>query len=269
MWARPTCFSCCSHNIRYDLFGPRTGWRGGGQTYPTLSSQDAFLYLPPFSTFFPLKAFPFPLFFYTPYHCFKFYNENKFGLLKKYFESQTFAARARCKTLSNRKRRRHSHPASSSELKGAGFPLKKNSLSWNSFSMVSLPQVQEIPQKETTPFYPRSPYAVAKLYGYWITVAQSGASIIMLGGGEGIASTLWELQAGLFFRRPRGCSPARGWEPASSLIPAPGPLSPHRASKKICSPCQGRRKLLKMCRSGNIQQMIFVIEKYSLFSHLN
>lgn len=29
---------------------------------------------------------------------------------------------------------------------------------------------QETPQKETTPFYPRSPYAVAKLYGYWITV---------------------------------------------------------------------------------------------------
>ena len=30
--------------------------------------------------------------------------------------------------------------------------------------------VQEIPQKETTPFYPRSPYAVAKMYAYWITV---------------------------------------------------------------------------------------------------
>lgn len=30
--------------------------------------------------------------------------------------------------------------------------------------------VQEMPQRETTPFYPRSPYAVAKLYGYWITV---------------------------------------------------------------------------------------------------
>ena len=30
--------------------------------------------------------------------------------------------------------------------------------------------VQEIPQKETTPFYPRSPYAVAKLYAYWISV---------------------------------------------------------------------------------------------------
>ena len=31
-------------------------------------------------------------------------------------------------------------------------------------------QVQEIPQRETTPFYPRSPYAAAKLYAYWITV---------------------------------------------------------------------------------------------------
>jgi len=31
-------------------------------------------------------------------------------------------------------------------------------------------RVQEVPQSETTPFYPRSPYAVAKLYGHWITV---------------------------------------------------------------------------------------------------
>ena len=30
--------------------------------------------------------------------------------------------------------------------------------------------VQEVPQKETTPFYPRSPYTVAKMYAYWITV---------------------------------------------------------------------------------------------------
>ena len=30
--------------------------------------------------------------------------------------------------------------------------------------------VQEVPQSETTPFYPRSPYAVAKMYAYWITV---------------------------------------------------------------------------------------------------
>ena len=31
-------------------------------------------------------------------------------------------------------------------------------------------KVQEIPQSETTPFYPRSPYGAAKLYGYWVTV---------------------------------------------------------------------------------------------------
>lgn len=31
-------------------------------------------------------------------------------------------------------------------------------------------KVQEIPQKETTPFYPRSPYAAAKVYAYWIVV---------------------------------------------------------------------------------------------------
>jgi len=31
-------------------------------------------------------------------------------------------------------------------------------------------EVQEVPQKETTPFYPRSPYAAAKLYAYWITI---------------------------------------------------------------------------------------------------
>ena len=31
-------------------------------------------------------------------------------------------------------------------------------------------KVQEVPQRETTPFYPRSPYAVAKMYGYWIVV---------------------------------------------------------------------------------------------------
>ena len=31
-------------------------------------------------------------------------------------------------------------------------------------------KVQEVPQKEKTPFYPRSPYAVAKMYAYWITV---------------------------------------------------------------------------------------------------
>jgi GDPmannose 4,6-dehydratase len=31
-------------------------------------------------------------------------------------------------------------------------------------------KVQETPQRESTPFYPRSPYGVAKVYGHWITV---------------------------------------------------------------------------------------------------
>jgi GDPmannose 4,6-dehydratase len=31
-------------------------------------------------------------------------------------------------------------------------------------------KVREVPQRETTPFYPRSPYGVAKVYGHWITV---------------------------------------------------------------------------------------------------
>ena len=34
-------------------------------------------------------------------------------------------------------------------------------------------KVLEVPQKETTPFYPRSPYGVAKVYGHWITVKLS------------------------------------------------------------------------------------------------
>src|ERR1043165_4408493 len=43
--------------------------------------------------------------------------------------------------------------------------------------------VQEIPQKETTPFYPRSPNAVAKLYAYWITVNYRDPIGIKLGDG--------------------------------------------------------------------------------------
>jgi GDPmannose 4,6-dehydratase len=44
--------------------------------------------------------------------------------------------------------------------------------------------VQEIPQKETTPFYPRSPYGVAKLYGYWITVNYREAYGIFASNGN-------------------------------------------------------------------------------------
>lgn len=43
--------------------------------------------------------------------------------------------------------------------------------------------VQEVPQKETTPFYPRSPYAVAKLYAYWITVNYREAYNIFASNG--------------------------------------------------------------------------------------
>ena len=43
--------------------------------------------------------------------------------------------------------------------------------------------VQETPQRETTPFYPRSPYGVAKLYGYWITVNYREAYCIHASNG--------------------------------------------------------------------------------------
>jgi len=44
-------------------------------------------------------------------------------------------------------------------------------------------KVQEVPQKETTPFYPRSPYGVAKLYGYWIMVNYREAYNIFASNG--------------------------------------------------------------------------------------
>jgi GDPmannose 4,6-dehydratase len=37
--------------------------------------------------------------------------------------------------------------------------------------------VRETPQSETTPFYPRSPYAVARIYGHWITVNYSARAM--------------------------------------------------------------------------------------------
>ena len=48
--------------------------------------------------------------------------------------------------------------------------LEKKTRYYQASSSELYGMVQEIPQKETTPFYPRSPYAVAKLYAYWITV---------------------------------------------------------------------------------------------------
>lgn len=48
--------------------------------------------------------------------------------------------------------------------------LEKNTRFYQASTSELYGLVQEIPQSETTPFYPRSPYAVAKLYAYWITV---------------------------------------------------------------------------------------------------
>jgi GDPmannose 4,6-dehydratase len=48
--------------------------------------------------------------------------------------------------------------------------LEKKSRFYQASTSELFGQVQEVPQKETTPFYPRSPYAVAKLYAYWITI---------------------------------------------------------------------------------------------------
>ena len=48
--------------------------------------------------------------------------------------------------------------------------LEKKSRFYQASTSELFGKVQEIPQKETTPFYPRSPYAAAKLYSYWITV---------------------------------------------------------------------------------------------------
>ena len=48
--------------------------------------------------------------------------------------------------------------------------LEKHSRFYQASTSEMFGLVQEVPQRETTPFYPRSPYGVAKLYGYWITV---------------------------------------------------------------------------------------------------
>ena len=56
--------------------------------------------------------------------------------------------------------RSHPHPGPGEGKHASTKPPPRNSTAW----------CRKSPQKETTPFYPRSPYAVAKLYGYWITV---------------------------------------------------------------------------------------------------
>ena len=48
--------------------------------------------------------------------------------------------------------------------------VNKNTRFYQASSSEMFGKVQEVPQRESTPFYPRSPYGVAKLYGHWITV---------------------------------------------------------------------------------------------------
>jgi GDPmannose 4,6-dehydratase len=57
--------------------------------------------------------------------------------------------------------------------------------------------VQETPQRETTPFYPRSPYAAAKLYAYWITVNYREAHGIHASNGSSAATARKTRAAGL------------------------------------------------------------------------
>lgn len=68
-------------------------------------------------------------------------------------------------------------PISTAEIDGIGVTnmleairiVKPNAKFYQASTSEMFGLVQEVPQKETTPFYPRSPYGVAKLYGHWIT----------------------------------------------------------------------------------------------------
>ena len=88
--------------------------------------------------------------------------------------------------------------------------------------------VQEIPQKETTPFYPRSPYAVAKLYAYWITVNYREAYGIATGKQYSVCQFI-------------------EWTPATSAPPKPNknsagcPKSPRNRCAKRWSPTIWRK----------------------------
>lgn len=64
-----------------------------------------------------------------------------------------------------------------------GTPLQNKTKIYQASTSELYGLVQEIPQKETTPFYPRSPYAVAKMYAYWITVNYREAYNIFASNG--------------------------------------------------------------------------------------
>ncbi|CAF4027886.1 unnamed protein product, partial [Rotaria magnacalcarata] len=63
-------------------------------------------------------------------------------------------------------------------------------------------KVQEIPQSETTPFYPRSPYAAAKLYAYWITINYREAyNMFAVNGDNFVTRKITRSVAKIFFRQ--------------------------------------------------------------------
>jgi GDPmannose 4,6-dehydratase len=66
--------------------------------------------------------------------------------------------------------------------------LEKKTKFYQASSSELYGKVQEIPQTEKTPFYPRSPYAVAKLYAYWITVNYREAYGIFACNGHSVQS---------------------------------------------------------------------------------
>jgi len=80
--------------------------------------------------------------------------------------------------------------------------------------------VQETPQKETTPFYPRSPYAVAKLYAYWITVNYREAYACTPATGSSSTMNPQEGERPSSHARSPVLSPtsARGWKSASTWV---------------------------------------------------
>ena len=99
-------------------------------------------------------------------------------------------------------------------------------------------QVREIPQRETTPFYPRSPYGAAKVYGYWITVNYREAYGLHASNG-----ILFNHESPL---RGKPSSPARSPAPSPAFTSAPNrrsiwatstPNATGATPRTTCAPC--------------------------------
>src|SRR6266851_789176 len=107
-------------------------------------------------------------------------------------------------------------------------------------------KVQETPQRESTPFYPRSPYGVAKVYGHWITVNYRES--YGLHASSGILFNHESSRRGLrpshVADAPAGCAGRlrgrdRGDPPGAGVLPAG--LRPRRA--QLAGPCRRRREV--------------------------